>query len=172
MSSTWVWLSESQVGSSCRNPRFEKKEMWSAGCQSWLYSTYFRIKILFLLILSFEMTDHPHMLLPNWISSLFLPFLVNLSHLTSCFIELCLFMHALWKSLQKLNFLTCSNLPKYFLSHMAILPYVLYIKKNLFISTFSTPNMSLISQAVPEKSGVSKLLWTLGHPVVHTCNLQ
>ena len=25
--------------------------------------------------------------------------------------------------------------------------------------------MSLISQAMPEKSGVSKLLWTVGHPV-------
>ena len=49
---------------------------------------------------------------------------------------------------------------------MAILPYVLYIKKNLFMCTFSTPNMSLISKAMPEKSGVSKLLWTLGHPVV------
>ena len=33
------------------------------------------------------------------------------------------------------------------------------------IHTFSTPNMSLISQTMPEKSGVSKLLWTSNHPV-------
>ena len=48
---------------------------------------------------------------------------------------------------------------------MAIHPYVLYMYKNLPICTFSTPNMSLISQGMPEKSGVSKLLWTVGHPV-------
>ena len=33
------------------------------------------------------------------------------------------------------------------------------------IYNFSTPNMSLIYQAMPEKSGVSKLSWTAGHPV-------
>ena len=31
--------------------------------------------------------------------------------------------------------------------------------------TFTTPNMSLISQAMPEKSGVSKSYGTSGHPV-------
>ena len=50
---------------------------------------------------------------------------------------------------------------------MVINPYVLYMQKNLIIHTFSTPNMSLISQAMPEKSGVSKLSWTAGHPVAY-----
>ena len=45
------------------------------------------------------------------------------------------------------------------------IPMFYTCKKNLFICTFSTPNLSLISQCMPEKSGVSKLLWTVGHPV-------
>ena len=36
MSATLVLLTLSQVGSSCRSPRLEKKEIWSAGCQSWV----------------------------------------------------------------------------------------------------------------------------------------
>ena len=76
-----------------------------------------------------------------------------MSFYTSC-IEFCLIWHAILLGLQKLNFRTWSNLPRYFLSHMATNPHVLYMKKNVFICTLNSPNMSLISQAMPEKSGV------------------
>ena len=45
---------------------------------------------------------------------------------TSC-MEFCLIWHAILEGLQKLNFRTCSYLPRYFLCHMATNPHVLYM---------------------------------------------
>ena len=129
----------------------------------WLQS----IKFSFLLILSFEMACHPHMILPIWISPLFLSFFVNLCHLTSPSIELRVILHAICKGLKKLNFSTCSNFPRYFLSQMAIHPYVLYMLKKPFHQVFQhTKYEPDTSRHASNKWGV-KITVTLEHPVLH-----
>ena len=59
--------------------------------------------------------------------------------------------------------LTC---PGIFSVKWPFIPMFYTCKKNLFVCTLSTPNLSLMSQGMPENSGVSKLLWTVGHPVL------
>ena len=53
--------------------------------------------------------------------------LVNLGQFTSLDIELGLIRHAIGKGLRKLNFCPFPNFSNYFLSHMVINPYVLYM---------------------------------------------
>ena len=65
-----------------------------------------------------------------------------------------------------MHFLNLCNLNQSAHSDLNTKPQNMYMYLNLTICTLSTPNMSLISQGMLEISGVSKLSWTAGHPVV------
>ena len=94
------------------------------------------IKDLFLLILSFEMADHPHMMLQNWISPLFWSFFVNLSHLTYPSFELCLILHAICESLKNWIFQHVPTYPGIFSVKWPSIP-MFYTCKKTFLSGLS-----------------------------------
>ena len=98
----------------------------------WLQS----IKFSFLLILSFEMACHPHMILPIWISPLFLSFFVNLCHLTSPSIELRVILHAICKGLKNWIFQHVLTFPGIFSVKWPSIP-MFYTCKKTFSSVLS-----------------------------------
>ena len=55
---------------------------------------------------------------------------------------------------------------------MVIIPYILYMKKNLTIHRLSTPSLILIAQSTAEKRHTLLLLSSFGHPVELLDNLK